>query len=101
MDTKELIAQAKARYNHQQSRQALQAKYTSQLTLTYSGGLWDITPELIAFLAAMTDETIVLTDSYDKPLSVNRQELLDLVKQKYTEVMSEWVKENTELSRLR
>ena len=101
MDTKELIAQAKARYNHQQSRKSLQAKYTSQLTLTYGGGLWDITPELISFLSSMTGKTIVLTDSYDKPLSVDRKELLELVKQKYTEVMSEWVKENTELSRLR
>jgi hypothetical protein len=101
LDTKELIAQAKARYNHQQSRQALHAKYTSQLTLTYGGGLWDITPELIAFLAVMTDKTIILTDSYDKPLTVDRQELLELLKQKYTEVMTEWVKENTELSKLR
>jgi hypothetical protein len=63
--------------------------------------LWDITPELISFLSSMTGKTIVLTDSYDKPLSVDRKELLELVKQKYTEVMSEWVKENTELSRLR
>lgn len=101
MDTKELIAQAKARYNHQQSRVALQSKYSAELTITYGGGLWDVTPELIAFVSTLSDNEVVLQDSYDNPIKVNRKEILELLKNKYNTVMLEWYTEHQSLSKLR
>ena len=101
MDTKELISQAKARYNHQQSRIALQSKYSAELTTTYGGGLWEVTPELIAFISALSDKEIILKDSYDNPIKVNREEILELLKTKYNTVMLEWYNEHQSLSKLR
>lgn len=101
MDTKELIAQAKARYNHQQSRVALLSKYSAELTITYSGGLWEVTPELIAFVSALEDDEVILQDSYDNPIKVNRKEILELLKTKYNTVMLEWYTEHQALSKLR
>ena len=101
MDTKELIAQAKARYNHQQSRVALQSKYSAELTITYGGGLWEVTPDLIAFLSALSSRNVVLQDSYNNPIKVKRKELLELLKTKYNTVMLEWYNEQQSLSKLR
>lgn len=101
MDTKELIAQAKARYNHQQSRIALQSKYSAELTVTYGGGLWEVKPDLIAFVSALSDDEVVLRDSYDNPIKVNRKEILELLKTKYNTVMLEWYNEHQSLAKLR
>lgn len=100
-NTKQLIAQAKARYNHQQSRAALEAKYQSQLTLIYSGGMWDITTDLLSLLSTITQPTFILTDSYNKPVEVNVAELREQAFAKYNEVMSAWLAEYTELSKIR
>jgi len=101
VDTKELIAQAKARYNHQQSRIALQSKYSAELTVTYGGGLWEVKPDLIAFVSALSDDEVVLRDSYDNPIKVNRKEILELLKTKYNTVMLEWYNEHQSLAKLR
>lgn len=100
MDTKDLITKAKVRFNHQQNRIALQTKYQSQLTMAYNGGLWDITPNLIAFISALQGQ-VILIDSYEKPVEVDCKEMLELIKPKYDQVMSEWLKEYNEMSKLR
>lgn len=103
-NTKQLIEQAKARYNHSQSRHALEAKYKSQLTVIYKGGMWDISVELLGLLSTLQNNqrnTFILCDSYNKPVEIDVSELYTTALEKYDHIMSAWLAEYTELSKLR
>ena len=54
MATRILIERARARFNHQESRQYLIEKYSNQLHVSYRGGMWTVTTDLINFLRQPT-----------------------------------------------
>jgi hypothetical protein len=97
MDTKTLINEAKARFNHNSAKQQLKDKYQSKLIIADQGGLWEADTQLISFLNSMTTEKIVLTDKFNNLVEVNRMELLEKLSELYNTVMSEWYKESKEL----
>lgn len=97
MDTKTLITEAKARFNHNSAKAQLKDKYASKLIIAEQGGLWTVTPELIANLNAFDDNFIILIDNFDNPVHVNRDQLLLVLKDTYHKVMLEWYKEWKEL----
>lgn len=100
MDTKTLIAEAKARFNHNSAKEYLKQKYEAKLLIADQGGLWKADQQTIAFLDAMTndyDDKVVLMDTFHNPVAVNREELLTKLKDVYNTVMSEWYKEWKEL----
>jgi hypothetical protein len=97
MDTKTLINEAKARFNHNSAKQQLKDKYQSKLIVADQGGLWEADTQLISFLNSMTSETLVLTDKFHNLVEVNRMELLQKLSELYTTVMSAWYKESKEL----
>lgn len=99
MDTKTLIAEAKARFNHNSAKEYLKQKYEAKLLIADQGGLWKADQQTIAFLGAMTDcdDTLVLMDTFQNPVAVDRVELLDKLKDVHNTVMSEWYKEWKEL----
>lgn len=99
MDTDTLIKTARARFALQASKHHLQEKYSAQLTIPYSGGMWKITPELLAVLSS--SDSIILTDVYNTPILVNSQEFLPLAKEHYEKVMGEWLNEYQTLTKLR
>lgn len=97
MDTKTLISEAKARFNHNSARAQLQDKYDGRLIIAEQGGLWKASPEIIAFLSAMDDNFVIVIDNFDNPVQVNREQLLVVLKDTYQKVMLEWYKEWKEL----
>ena len=97
MDTKQLISEAKARFNHNSTKAYLKDKYSSKLIVADQGGLWKATPELIGFLASSTDDTVVLVDTFENPVLVNRTSLHDILYKTYDEVMFLWYSEWKEL----
>lgn len=100
MDTKTLISEAKARFNHNSAKTYLKEKYDAKLLVADQGGLWKADQQTIAFLAAMSndwDDNVVLMDTFDHPVSVDRIELLAKLKDVYHNVMTEWYKEWKEL----
>ena len=90
MDTQTLITDAKARFNHNQAKQYLKDKYQSKLTFADQGGLWKATPELIVFLDSANSEELLLLDSYENPIKVDRKKLFDKVRDTYNDVMEQW-----------
>ena len=90
MDTQTLITDAKARFNHNQAKQYLKDKYQSKLTFADQGGLWKATPELIVFLESANSEELLLLDSYENPIKVDRKKLFDKVRDTYNDVMEQW-----------
>ena len=97
MDTKTLIAEAKARFNHNSAKAQLRDKYDGKFIVAEQGGLWKASPELIAFLNAVDDNFIVLIDNFDNPVQVKREDLLKVLKDTYQKVMLDWYKEWKEL----
>jgi hypothetical protein len=98
MDTKTLIVEAKARFNHNSAKAYLKDKYDSKLIVAEQGGLWRADQETISFLSSMSDDNfVIIMDTFDNPVQVNREELLKVLKDTYTSVMLNWHKEWKEL----
>jgi hypothetical protein len=97
MDTKNLIAEAKARFAHNSAKDYLQEKYNAKLLVAEQGGLWRADKETISFLTAFLNEEVVLMDTFDNPVKVNRQDLKDKLCETYYRVMNEWHDEWKEL----
>jgi hypothetical protein len=97
MDTKTLISEAKARFNHNSAKAQLKDKYDGKFIVAEQGGLWKATPEFIGFLNALDDGDVILIDTFDNPVEVNREKLLDVLKNLYQKVMLDWHKEWKEL----
>jgi len=90
MDTKTLIQEAKARFNHNSAKAYLKDKYDSKLIVAEQGGLWKATPELISFLYNSTDSHVVILDNYSNPVKVNREQLHVTLRKTYDFVMEQW-----------
>jgi len=101
MDTKTLIAETKARFNHNSSKAQLRDKYDSKLIVADQGGLWRADQQTISFLSAMDDNFVILMDTFDNPVQVNRDKLLIILKDTYNKAMLEWYKEWKELEQKR
>lgn len=101
MDTKLLISEAKARFNHNSSRAQLKDKYESKLIVADQGGLWKATPELIGYLASNTSEHVILIDTFENPVLVNRIALHDVLSKTHDDAMQLWYSEWKELEQKR
>jgi hypothetical protein len=97
MDTKTLIAEAKARFSHNSAKAYLKDKYDSKLIVASQGGLWRADQQTISFLHSMSDTNIVVIDKFDNPVQVNCDQLLNLLKDTYNTVMLDWHNEWKEL----
>ena len=81
MDTKTLITEARARFNHNAAKAQLKDKYDGKLIIADQGGLWKATPELIAFLNALSEDNfVILIDNFDNPVQVDREKLITVLK---------------------
>jgi hypothetical protein len=103
MDTKTLISEAKARFNHNSARAQLKDKYDSKLIVADQGGLWRADQQTISFLNAIDNDNnfVVMIDTFDNPVQVNVAELLSVLVPVYNSVMLEWHKEWKELEQKR
>jgi len=97
MDTKTLIGEAKARFNHNSAKAYLKDKYDSKLIVAEQGGLWKATPELIGFLASNTNDEVILVDNFENPILVNRIKLYGVLDKTYNDAMNSWFTEWKEL----
>jgi hypothetical protein len=98
MDTKTLLAESKARFNHNSAKSYLKEKYSSKLLVAEQGGLWKADQQTISFLDSMTDSNfVIMVDTFDNPVQVKREQLLEVLTNTYNTVMLEWYKEWKEL----
>jgi hemerythrin superfamily protein len=101
MDTKSLITEAKARFNHNSAKSYLKDKYDSKFIVADQLGLWRANIETINFLNASTDEYVILIDTFNNPVKVNRIDLLHKLNDTYKTTMEEWYNEWIELEKKR
>ena len=101
MNTENIVATARARFDHEAAKRVLKEKYQAKLTFAYNGGLWQAGPELLATLSACTGPTSVLLDLYDTPIRLVPNEFRDQVRSHWQEQMNAWLVEHEELSKNR
>lgn len=97
MDTKTLISEAKARFNHNSAKAQLKDKYDSKLIVAEQNGLWKADAQTIALLTTFDTDNVVLMDTFNNPVEVNRKQLLETLRNTYAIVMQEWHDEWKEL----
>lgn len=97
MDTKTLITEAKARFAHNSAKDYLKEKYNAKLLVAEQGGLWKADQATISFLAVCNTDEVVMIDTFDNPVKVNRHTLLDKLSHTYNNIMTEWHNEWKEL----
>ena len=77
MDTNDLIAHSRSRFDHAAAKRTLKEKYQSKLIFAHNGGMFKAGPELINILnAAEGQQGIYLLDLYETPVIVDYKELL-------------------------
>lgn len=93
MDIKNLLAESKARFNHNSAKAYLAEKFKSKLIVAEQGGLWKADAETILLLNSFISANLILVDTFNNPVKVNRQQLLEKLQQTYDTTMEQWYAE--------
>lgn len=101
MNTENIVAHARARFDHAAAKRTLKEKYQGKLTFAHNGGMWLAGPELLSTLASCTGPYSVILDLYDTPVKVVPNEFRDIVRLHWQEQMNAWLVEYDELTKNR
>lgn len=101
MDTDQLIAHGRARFEHAAAKRLLRERYQAKMLFAHAGGMWRAGPELQTTLLTCPDTEAVILDLYETPVRINTQELLALSQQRWQEQMTAWLIAHDELSQNR
>ena len=93
MNTDDLIAYARARFDHAAARRTLKEKYSARMLFAYQGGMFRAGPELQTTLLTCPGLDAVILDLYENPVKINTRELLSLSQQRWQEQMNAWLVE--------
>lgn len=93
MDTNDLLAHARARFDHETQRRVLKEKYLAKMVFAYSGGLWRAGQELLVTLMTCPEPRAVILDLYENPVEIDTKELRVLCQQRWQEQMTAWNQE--------
>jgi len=100
MDTNQLVAQARARFEHESARRVLREKYQAKFTFAHAGGMWQAGPELLTLLK-LCSGTVVILDLYENPVKIQAEELYELALQRWQECLNAWLIEYEQLTQQR
>jgi len=101
MDTDNLIAHARSRFNHESARRLLKEKYQARMLFAHGGGMWRAGPELLILLATVPPGDAVILDLYETPIQVEPELLRSLAMQRWQEQMNAWLVEHEQLNKQR
>jgi hypothetical protein len=101
MNTEQLIAHSRARFDHAAAKRVLAEKYQAKMTFAHNGGMWCAGPELLVMLATVPPGDAVILDLYETPVRINPEELRSLAMQRWQEQMNAWLAEHEEISKQR
>jgi hypothetical protein len=96
-----LVKQIRQATDFQKNKLILREKIQTDLHLAHAGGLFKITPELIAFVKTWPVDELYLEDTYNNPIKIDRQTFLVQAQQHYQLVMNRWHNEYEELKKIR
>ena len=102
MNTENLLAHARARFDHAAARRVLKEKYQAKLVFAHAGGMWRAGPDLLTvLLACAQDKDVVILDLYEAPVKIVVTDLFALAHERWQEQMNAWKVEWDELNQRR
>jgi hypothetical protein len=101
MNTDDLIAHARSRFDHAAARRTLKEKYSARMLFAYQGGMFRAGPELQTTLLSCPGTDAVILDLYENPVKINTRELLSLSQQRWQEQMNAWLVEYEQINQQR
>jgi hypothetical protein len=101
MNITDLQRQAKLAFDHAVAKKNLRERIESRLTVLHRGGVFRVNTDLFVLLDILEDAEMVILDAYDTPVLVDRNELKQLAKKRYAELMNEWAAEWDQLKKIR
>ena len=96
-----LVNQVRQATDFQINKTILREKIQTDLHMPHAGGLFKITPELIAFVKTWPVDELYIEDTYQNPIAVDRQVFLVQAQQHYQTVMNRWHMEYEQLKKIR
>ena len=100
-DINTLVDEIRLATDYQINKRILREKIQTDMHLAHSGGMFKITPELIAFVKTWPVDDIYLEDTYQNPIKMDRQTFLVTAQQHYQQVMIRWHNEHEQLKKIR
>jgi len=100
-DINQLVEQVRLATDYQTNKEILREKILTDLHLAHNGGLFRVTPELLAFVQSWPIDELYLEDTYHNPIEVDKQVFLVMAQQHYHKVMNRWHQEHAEIKKLR
>ena len=101
MNSEELVAHARARFDHEINRKNLKEKYEAKMLFAYNGGMFRAGPELQTTLLTCPDAEAVILDLYNNPVKVDTKKMFAMSQQRWQEQMNAWLVEYDELNKNR
>lgn len=90
MDISNLKNIADAAFEHAVYRKNLRERVQAELIFTQNGGMFKITPELLAFVQTWPIDELYLEDMHGNPIKLEKQTFLVRAQQHYQTVMNTW-----------
>ena len=87
-DTESIVKEVKLATDFQINKKILREKIQTDLHITHNGGMFKITPELLAFVQTWPVDELYLEDTYQNPIQIDRQTFLLTAQQHYQLVMN-------------
>lgn len=100
-DLSKIVEQVRLATDFSTNKQILREKIQTDLHFAHNGGMFKITPELLAFVQTWPTEFIYLEDVYQNPIEIEKQTFLAMAQQHYYRVMNEWHQQYAELRKIR
>ena len=100
-DLPKIVEQVRLATDFATNKQILREKIQTDLHFAHNGGMFKITPELLAFVQTWPTEFIYLEDVYQNPIEIEKQTFLAMAQQHYYRVMNEWHQQYAELRKIR
>ena len=97
----DIVTEIKLATDYQINKKILREKIQTDLHLAHNGGMFKITPELLAFVQTWPTEELYLEDVYQNPIEINRRVFLVTAQQHYQTVMNRWHQTHAELKTIR
>jgi hypothetical protein len=97
----QLTTEIRRATDYQINKRILREKIQTDLHFAHNGGLFKVTPELLAFVQTWPVDELYLEDTYQNPIQIDKSVFLVTAQQHYQRVMNTWHQQHAELRRIR
>ena len=100
-DLPKIVEQVRLATEFNVNKQILREKIQTDLHMAHNGGMFKITPELLAFVQSWPISSLYIEDVYQNPVEVDKQVFLVTAQQHHHRVMNAWHDQYAELRKIR